>query len=172
MNIRRALLVAALELPLLIALLSGFGRDPHAVPFMLQGQPAPAFTLADVHGAQVTVPSGDHLPTLVNFWATWCYPCQAEHDLLQQTARSLAGKVRVVGVVYNDSAEAVMSYIGKNGSAYAQLLDPNSRMAMDYGVAGVPESFIIDGNGIIVHKQAGVMRPEVLEAHLLPLLRR
>jgi cytochrome c biogenesis protein CcmG/thiol:disulfide interchange protein DsbE len=169
-NIKRALMLAALAVPLLWALLSGFGRDPHAVPSMFVGKPAPPFVLRTVHGQEVTLPQGDKLPVLVNFWATWCYPCQAEHALLQQTAAALEGRAHVLGIIYNDSAEAVATYVAKHGGVYPQLLDPNSRVAMDYGVAGVPESFIIDGQGIIVHKQAGVMRPEVLQRHLMPLL--
>lgn len=172
MNLRRALFVAILAVPLLIALLSGFGRDPHAVPSMLEGREAPPFVLHDLNGAEVTLHNDDNMPTLLNFWATWCYPCQAEHDLLQQTARSLQGQVRVLGIIYNDSVEAVRSYVAQHGSAYPQLIDHNSRVAIDYGVAGVPESFIVDGNGVIVHKQAGVMRPEVVAQKLLPLLQR
>ena len=170
MNIKRALMLAALAVPLLVALLSGFGRDPHAVPSMFVGKPAPSFALQTLQGQQVALADGTRLPVLLNFWATWCYPCQAEHDLLQETAAALAGRARVLGIVYNDSPEAVADYVAKHGAAYPQLIDPNSRVAIDYGVAGVPESFIIDGNGIIVHKQAGVMRPEILQRHLLPLL--
>lgn len=172
MNVKRALILALLALPLIVALFAGFGRDPHAVPFVLQGKPAPAFVLADVTGQTTAVPDPNGLPTLVNFWATWCYPCQAEHALLQETARVLEGRVRVVGVIYNDSVEAVTTYVRQNGGAYPQLIDPNSRVAMDYGVAGVPESFIIDGNGTIVHKQAGVLAAAVIERHLLPLVRK
>lgn len=172
MNLRRALVLALLAVPLLVALFAGFGRDPHAVPFVLQNKPAPRFELADVRGHTTQVPDPNGLPVLLNFWATWCYPCQAEHALLQETARALEGKARVVGVIYNDSVEAVTSYVNQHGGAYPQLIDPNSRVAMDYGVAGVPESFIIDGNGTIVHKQAGVLGSAVLERHLLPLLRR
>jgi len=170
MNLKRALMLAALALPLLVALLSGFGRDPHAVPSMLEGKPAPPWVLQDLHGQQVALADGQKLPILLNFWATWCYPCQAEHALLQETAAALQGRARVLGIIYNDSVEAVAAYVAKHGAAYPQLIDPNSRVAIDYGVAGVPESFIIDGDGIIVHKQAGVMRPEILHRYLAPLL--
>lgn len=170
MNLKRALILALLAVPLIVALFAGFGRDPHAVPFVLQGKPAPPFVLKDVLGQQATVPSPDNKPMLVNFWATWCYPCQAEHALLQETARRLSGRAQVVGIIYNDSEAAVSAYVQKHGGAYPQLIDPNSRVAMDYGVAGVPESFIIDGNGTIVHKQAGVLTAAVLERYLMPLL--
>jgi cytochrome c biogenesis protein CcmG/thiol:disulfide interchange protein DsbE len=170
MNLTRALWVAALATPLLVALAMGFGKDPHSVPSMLVGKPAPQFRLVDLDGNTVDSAALRGQPVLINFWATWCYPCQAEHDLLQDTARQVAGRAHVLGIVYEDQAPTVLKYVSTHGAAYPQLLDPGSQVAMDFGVAGVPESFIIDSSGYIVHKQAGVMRPEILQKHFFALL--
>lgn len=169
MNYRIALIAALIAVPLLVFLGLGFGRDPHAVPSMLVGKPAPLFELQDLHGETVSLSALRGRPVLINFWATWCYPCQAEHALLQETAVALAGRAHVLGIVYNDAASTVQAYLAQHGGVYPQLIDPNSRVAMDFGIAGVPESFIIDAQGVIVHKQAGVMRPEILHQTLYPL---
>src|SRR5207249_1192530 len=103
-------------------------------------------------------------------WSTWCVPCESEHDLLQQAAARWANQARFVGVVYQDSAEAVRDYLKENGSAYEQLLDDASRCAIDYGVAGVPETFFIDAHGVVRHKQVGPLTHETLAQVFVTLL--
>lgn len=170
MNIRRSAWMALCCLPVLWALASGFGRDPHAVPSVLVGKPAPEFRLMSLDGKVVSLSQLRGKPVLLNFWATWCYPCQAEHALLQATAKRLGERAVVLGMLYQNESDEAREYLRKHPSPYEHLIDPDSSSAIDYGVAGVPESFVIDGNGVIRYKHAGVLTPEVIAQQLVPLL--
>ena len=88
-------------------------------------------------------------PVVVNFWATWCVPCYEEHPVLVQTAPSMPD-VQFVGVVFNDSADKINSFLTKYGSAYPTLLDEQGKTAIEYGVGGVPETFFINRQGRLV----------------------
>jgi cytochrome c biogenesis protein CcmG/thiol:disulfide interchange protein DsbE len=170
MNWKNGMVAALVVLPLLVVLAMSFGHDPHAVPSVLEGKPAPHFALADLADQPFTSEGLQGKPAVLNFWATWCYPCQAEHGLLQDAARHYGDRVQFLGVIYQDTAEAVRKYLATHANAYPQLMDPNSRTAIDFGVAGVPESFILNARGDIVHKQAGVLTLEVLRGTLDALL--
>lgn len=170
MNWRRALLLGALVFPGLWALYSGFGRDPHAVPSMLEGKAAPSFQLVDLEGRVVELAALRGRPVLLNFWATWCYPCQAEHALLQATARAHAPELAVFGIIYQDDENAMRRYLAQHPSTYRHLVDPNSAVAIDYGVAGVPESFFIDRAGTVAYKHAGALHPAVMNQALARIL--
>ena len=167
---RLSLLAALLVVPLVTVLALSFGHDPHAVPFVLQGKPAANFALRDVNGSSVKLTDFRGTPVVLNFWATWCYPCQAEHTLLQQAARIYGQRVQFLGIIYQDSEDAVRRYLQGRPSIFPQLHDENSTTSIDYGVAGVPESYIIDPHGRIVFKQAGVLTVEILRRHLDPLI--
>lgn len=170
MNWRRAALLALTLVPALWALYAGFGRDPHAVPSMLVGKLAPSLRLVDLDGRTVDLAELRGRPVLLNFWATWCYPCQAEHALLQQTARAHRGELAVFGVIYQDDADNVRRYLRTNPSPYAHLVDPGSQAAIDYGVAGVPESFFIDRAGVVTYKHAGALHPAIVQQALTRIL--
>lgn len=170
MNWRSAILGAVLVVPLLVVLALGFGQDPHEVPSVLEGQPAPAFALTTVDGTPLSLAALRGKPVVLNFWATWCRPCKLEHGLLQQSARMYGDRVQFVGIVYQDELDAVRGYLKEGGDAYPQLMDQGSKIAIDYGVAGVPESFFIDAQGNIRRKQAGVLTPDVLHSTLDQLL--
>ncbi|MEK7704984.1 MAG: redoxin domain-containing protein [Myxococcota bacterium] len=170
MNWRSALIGAVVVIPLLVILALGFGQDPHEVPSVLEGKPAPAFELATVDGKPMRLEEFRGKPVVINFWSTWCRPCKLEHGLLQQSARMYGERVQFVGIVYQDELEAVRRYLQAGGEAYPQLMDSGSKVAIDYGVAGVPESFFIDATGVIRHKQAGVLTPDVLRGTLDRLL--
>jgi cytochrome c biogenesis protein CcmG/thiol:disulfide interchange protein DsbE len=167
---RNVLIVAAVVVPLLVLLALGFRFDPHEVPSVLPGRPAPACALTDLEGAPQTLARLRGRPVVLNFWSTWCVPCEAEHHLLQSAARAYGDRVHFVGVVYQDEPEATRRYLARNGSAYLQLLDPGSRCSIDYGVAGVPETFFIDAGGVVRHKQAGPVTAAILRASIEPLL--
>ncbi len=169
MKWKSALSAAAVVIPLLWVLAHGFKLDPHAVPSVLEGFEAPTFSMASLEGRTFDVAALHGKPAVLNFWATWCYPCQAEHQLLQEAARYYGDKVQFLGVIYQDNPDEVRRYLIKHPSAYPHLIDPNSRYAIDFGVAGVPESFILDPNGQIIHKQAGVLTAAVLRQFLDPL---
>lgn len=166
MNWRNAFLVALVVLPLMALLAFGFGRDPRRVPFALAGKPAPDFTLTTLDGKQVTLSQLRGKPVVINFWSTWCEPCKVEHELLQQAASFYGSAAHFLGVVYQDDEAAVRKYLESRSNRYPQLLDPGTRVAIDFGVAGVPESFLVDADGVVLERQAGVVTAPLVRAWL------
>jgi cytochrome c biogenesis protein CcmG/thiol:disulfide interchange protein DsbE len=160
-----------LVVPLVAVLASGIGNDPKGVSNALEGTPAPDFTLQTMDGEPVTLASLEGRTVVLNFWSTWCQPCKLEHPHLQQAA-SVYGQKGVVflGVLYNDEAEKAKPFLKRNGSVYPTLLDPGQRVAIDFGVAGVPETFIITADGQIAQKFSGPVSYQVLAETLEPLL--
>lgn len=154
--------------PLVALLASGFGNDPHAVPSVLEGKPAPDFSLVTLEGEPVSLTSLRGRPVVLNFWSTWCQPCRLEHPALQRAARAWPD-VAFLGVVYNDEPDKAARYLAQEGSAYPSLVDPAGRTAIAYGVAGVPETFIIAPDGTIARKHVGPLTPAVLQQDLAPL---
>ncbi|WP_210496382.1 DsbE family thiol:disulfide interchange protein [Microvirga antarctica] len=168
---RRRLLVL---LPVLVfvglALLFVFrlgGGDPSQVPSALIGRPAPVFALAPLEGL---LSDGKPVPgltdadlkgrtTIVNVWASWCGPCRQEHPLLMDLARDPA--VRVVGINQRDNPDNARRFLGALGNPFAAVgTDPKGRASIDWGVYGVPETFIVGPDGTIRHKQIGPLTPE------------
>ena len=157
MNRKVLLIGLAAVVPLVGVLLANIGRDPS--PSLqrspLVGRMAPPFNLVPVGGGPaVSLESLRGRPVVVNFWATWCGPCAQEHDVLQQAARAHAAQVQFLGVVYDDEEARVRAFLSQYGTAYPSLLDPNGRIAIAYGVYGVPETYFIDAQGKIVDKYA------------------
>ena len=152
---------------LVIVLAKGFGRDPHEVPFMLRGQPAPAFALKTLqNGEIVSLEKLRGKPVVLNFWSTWCGPCRMEHPVLDWAFREYGTQAHFLGAVFEDTEENALGYIGRAGSPYPQLVDPKSQMAVDYGVAGVPETYFIDAEGIIRDKFVGPISRSVFAAQM------
>ena len=153
-----ALLLAGVGLAvglLFFAFARGFGRDPHEVPFALKGKPAPDFTLTRLDtGEKVTLASLRGRPLVLNFWASWCGPCELEHPTLTRAAQRYQGEATFMGVIFEDSPEDARKF-GRLDPSFPQLVDPQSRMAVDYGVTGVPETYFIDAQGIIRDKFVG-----------------
>jgi cytochrome c biogenesis protein CcmG, thiol:disulfide interchange protein DsbE len=146
---------------LFFAFARGFGRDPHEVPFMLKGKPAPDFKLTRLDtGEAVTLAQLRGQPVVLNFWASWCGPCKMEHPTLTRAARRHQGQARFFGVVFEDTAEDARKFARPIDPSFPQLLDPQSRMAVDYGVTGVPETYFIDAEGIIRDKYIGPLLDE------------
>jgi len=148
-------------------------RDPRAVPSARVGNDILPFELAPVEGTGVPGLSSSDLAsgevTLVNFFASWCVPCRAEHPLLMQLAEE--GTIRLVGINYKDRPEDAVQWLEELGNPYTQIgSDLNGRAGIDWGVSGVPETFIVDGNGGIRHQQIGPIFPEILEKEILPLI--
>jgi cytochrome c biogenesis protein CcmG/thiol:disulfide interchange protein DsbE len=156
----------------LIALFAvGLQRDPRLVPSPLIGKPAPAFDLPTLDGTRPRMSEHDlrGAPVLVNFFASWCAGCQEEHPMLLQLARS--GAVRIVGVDYKDTEEAGRDWLQQRGNPYAQVVsDADGRTGIDWGVYGVPETFVLDAQGIIVYKQIGPVTAEAWEKKIRPAL--
>jgi len=103
---------------------------------------------------------------VLNFWATWCRPCVAEHRTLQAAAQQHAGEVVFLGVLYGDEPERARRWLAEVGSVYPTLVDPAQRAVVDYGVAGVPETFFLDRRGVIVHKVSGAISAGEIEGVL------
>lgn len=156
--------------PLVAILAAGFGNDPRALPSVLEGREAPAFTLPDLEGRSWSMAELEGRPVVLNFWATWCAPCKIEHPLLLEAARSHP-EVQFLGIVYGDTEDKVRRYLTVAGSAYPSLLDENNRTAIDFGVAGVPETFFIDRRGVIAYKHSGALTPAVVREKLEEIAR-
>ncbi|HLA79654.1 MAG TPA: redoxin domain-containing protein [Vicinamibacteria bacterium] len=153
---RKVLLVGLLlVVPLLGLLLANLGRDPRRVDSPMIGKPAPPFSLKPVAGGEtVSLDALRGKTVVLNFWATWCAPCFEEHGELQRAARSLGPEVRFFGVVYEDEEERVRTFLKQQGSAYPSLLDDGGKIAIAYGVYGVPETYFISPQGVITSKYA------------------
>ena len=171
---QRVLAVGLVAIGALVALLAaGFGRNPSAVPFVLQDRPASPFQLERLGGGDpLGLESLKGSPTVINFWSTWCVPCKVEHPVLQAGARKYAARgVQFVGVLYGDEPEAAQRFLQRSPSVFPTVLDPGGRMAVDYGVAGVPETFFLDADGRIIRKVAGAVSAPVLVETLDAILR-
>lgn len=150
---------------------SGFGRDPRALPTTLEGRPAPAFSLPTLEGERIALEDLRGHPVVVNFWATWCAPCIQDNQMLMQLARIYEPQgVVFLGVLYGDEPDRARRWVRRQESMYPTLVDEERRMIIDYAVGGVPETFVIDGQGRIAHKIVGVVRPAELRAVLEELL--
>jgi cytochrome c biogenesis protein CcmG, thiol:disulfide interchange protein DsbE len=135
------------------------GTDPTLVASPLLGKPAPRATLPPLDGGgQVSLEGLQGQVVVVNFWASWCAPCRAEHpDLIAAAAAYRAAGVRFVGVVYQDTPQAAKRFLEElgRGQGYLYVTDPGSRAAIDFGVFGIPETFFIDRRGTVVAKITG-----------------
>lgn len=118
--------------------------------------------------ADVLDASRDQL-VVVDFWATWCGPCKMEHPVMEWGSRQFGAQAQFLGVAHEDSEQNIREYLAKNGSGYPQLNDPQSAMAVDYGIAGVPETYFIDRNGIIRGKHIGPIDPQSLARRIQEL---
>ena len=166
------------SLPLAIFLLVlgflfvGLFRDPREVPSPLIGKPAPAFSLAQLHRPGQTLTTQDMRGQvwLLNVWASWCVSCKVEHPLLVDLAN--AKVVPVIGLAYKDKPEDGLAWLAANGDPYQlSIVDRDGRVGIDFGVYGVPETFVIDKAGVIRYKQIGPLTVDALKQTILPLVR-
>ncbi len=168
---RTVLVVGALIVaPLLIFLALSFGKDPRAIESPLLEAPAPGFALLDLDGQPVSLEELRGRPIMINFWATWCQPCIAEHPVLQATARRYEGRAHFIGIVYQDDAELIRGFLAQRGDWGRTLLDPDGETAIAYGVYGAPETFFIDTDGTVVRKVTGPMGADFLSGIIEELL--
>lgn len=161
---------AALVVPLVVFLALAFRGDPRIVESPLVGKPAPEFQLRSLAGEEVVLSELAGEPVVLNFWATWCQPCVAEHPVLVEFSRRYRERVRFVGVIYDDEAEDIRRFVERYESWGPNLEDPGSEVAIRYGVYGAPETFFIDREGIVRRKVTGPMGPAGLESYLTELL--
>lgn len=169
---KKLLIPLAVFLVLCAFLFVGLFRDPREVPSPLIGKPAPSFTLKQLHVPQETLGSADMKGQvwLLNVWASWCVACREEHPLLVELGRQKL--VPLIGLNYKDEPAAGMKWLAQHGDPYSlSVVDRDGQVGIDYGVYGVPETFVIDKQGVIRFKQIGPITVEVLEKKILPLVR-
>ncbi|HZZ93259.1 MAG TPA: DsbE family thiol:disulfide interchange protein [Usitatibacter sp.] len=151
----------------------GLTRDPREVPSPFIGRAAPAFSLERLHepGQSFSPEQMKGKVWLLNVWASWCVSCRVEHPLLVEMSKR--NDVPIVGLDYKDERGAGLQWLTKMGNPYfASAFDVEGKVGIDYGVYGVPETFVIDKQGVIRYKQIGPITPEALEKKILPLIRK
>ena len=163
----------ALFVALAAFLAIGLTRDPREVPSPFIGKTAPAFRIARLHEPAEHFSPEDMKGKvwLLNVWASWCVSCRVEHPLLVDMSKK--NEVPIVGLDYKDEREKGLEWLNRMGNPYAlSAFDVDGKVGIDYGVYGVPETFVIDKQGVIRYKQIGPITPEALEKTLLPLIRK
>lgn len=177
----RRVLVAALPLVIFGALTAIFlmqlmsGKDNSVIPSALIGKPAPVLALAPLDGA---IRAGQPVPaldtaaikgklTLVNVWASWCVPCRQEHPIILGLAQD--PRLNVVGINYKDKTDAALAFLGELGNPFRAIgIDPRGVAAIDWGVYGIPESFLVGPDGTILYKHVGPFTEDAVRNRLLP----
>jgi cytochrome c biogenesis protein CcmG, thiol:disulfide interchange protein DsbE len=149
--------------------------DPSKLPSALIGKDAPRLALAAIEGLSVPglrdTDLADGKPVVVNFWASWCAPCVAEHPLLVELARQTG--VRLVGINHKDTAANARRFLGRYGNPFALVgVDANGRASIEWGVYGMPETFVLDGRGRIVFKHVGPISEDTLRRDIVPAIAR
>ncbi len=149
-------------------------RDPRAIPTVMIDKPAPVFDLAPIAGmagpglATADLKTGE--TTLVNFFASWCIPCRVEHRFLTELAER--DGVRLVGINYKNHPDQARPWLKKLGNPYARIgADVSGRVAIDWGVYGVPETYIVDGAGRIRYRHLGPIDEDALNREIRPRIR-
>ena len=151
----------------------GLTRDPRTVPSPFIDKPAPAFRLEQLRDPRLAFTPEEMKGKvwMLNVWASWCASCRVEHPLLVELAKNRV--VPIVGLNYKDKREDALPWLARYGDPYAMSAwDIDGRVGIDYGVYGAPETFVIDKQGVIRHKQIGPITPEALEKVILPLLKK
>lgn len=168
----RFLLPLMAFLILVVFLGIGLTLNPRQVPSPLIDKPAPVFQLHQLHNPEKILASQDNLGKvwLLNVWASWCVACRDEHPLLVQLAN--LGIVPIYGLNYKDERDTAIQWLKQYGDPYvASVVDSDGKVGIDYGVYGVPETYVIDKEGIIRHKHIGPVTVKSLEDKILPLIR-
>ena len=158
---------------LILTFVWALNRNPSTIPSALIGQQAPQFALPAVKGRTLGLSTADLAGevSLVNVFASWCVACREEHPLLMRMKAD--GLLPIHGLNYKDEPDNAARWLNTMGDPYTRTgADLNGRVAIDWGVYGVPETFVIAKDGRIAHKQIGPLTPEVLEETILPLIRR
>jgi cytochrome c biogenesis protein CcmG, thiol:disulfide interchange protein DsbE len=181
----RRVLIALLPLLLFLALAGVFlmqltsGRDTSVIPSALIGKPVPTLALKPLDGA---VKNGKPVPpltseairgklTLVNVWASWCVPCRQEHPVI--LGLSTDERLNVVGINYKDKNDAALAFLGELGNPFSAIgVDPKGAAAIDWGVYGIPESFLVGPDGTILYKHVGPFDDASVRGELLPAIEK
>ncbi|MET3106260.1 cytochrome c biogenesis protein CcmG/thiol:disulfide interchange protein DsbE [Oxalobacteraceae bacterium GrIS 2.11] len=168
----RFLIPLAVFISLLIFLGVGLHLNPREVPSPLINKPAPDFRISQLHAPDKTISPQDLKGQvwLLNVWASWCEACRQEHATLVDLSKK--NLVTIIGLDYKDTRPNGINTLRELGNPY-QLsgFDADGRVGIDFGVYGVPETFVIDKHGVIRYKQIGIVTPEVLAEKILPLIK-
>ena len=151
---------------------AGLSLNPREVPSPLIDKPAPSFQLPRLDNPTRALAPNDLRGQvwLLNVWASWCVSCMDEHPLLVQLARS--GAVPIYGLNYKDKRNDALAWLARHGNPYTlSLSDPDGKVGIDYGVYGVPETYVIDKAGLIRYKRIGPVTEDVLAEKILPLVK-
>jgi cytochrome c biogenesis protein CcmG/thiol:disulfide interchange protein DsbE len=168
---KRVLIPLVLFIALAVFLALGLKLDPREVPSPLIGKPAPDFRTETLADATRVIQRDDLRGKvwILNVWASWCGACRDEHPVLVEFARGRA--LTLIGLNYKDERSAGAQWLARFGNPYADsLFDPQGRIGLDYGVYGVPETFVIDRQGVVRYKHIGPLTPEALKTKVEPLL--
>ena len=151
----------------------GLTLNPREVPSPLIGKPAPAFQLPQLHEPGTTFAPADMKGRvwMLNVWASWCVSCRQEHPVLMDLAKR--GVIPIYGLDYKDQPDEAKRWLEQYGNPYKlSAVDAKGQVGIDYGVYGVPETYVIDKRGVIRYKQIGPVTPEVLQSKILPLVKQ
>lgn len=168
----RFIIPLAIFLVLVGFLAAGLKLDPRAVPSPLIGKPAPGFALPRLDDPAITVQRDALLGKawVLNVWASWCGPCRDEHPHIVAFART--GQAPVIGLNYKDKRNDALAWLQQLGNPYElSLSDLDGRVGINFGVYGVPETFVIDKQGTIRFKHVGPITPQILQTRVVPLLK-
>lgn len=181
----RGRLIAALPLIIFVALSAIFFKqllsteDKSAIPSALIGKQAPVFELdplADLKRAGQPIPGfGSKLlegkVSVVNIWASWCVPCRQEHPVISSLAEDK--RIQLFGLNYKDKPKNALRFLGQLGNPYERVgVDPKGKTSIDWGVYGIPETFIVGKDGSILHKHVGPLSPELLKTKFMPIIEK
>ena len=167
----RYLLPLGIFLVLVVFLGIGLGLNPREIPSPLIDKPAPAFDLVQLHepGKSLTTKDMQGQVWLLNVWASWCVSCREEHPVLVELAKTRV--VPIVGLNYKDQRPEALRWLQQFGDPYVMsIVDGDGRVGINFGVYGVPETFVIDKTGVIRYKQIGPVTPKALQEKILPLV--
>jgi cytochrome c biogenesis protein CcmG/thiol:disulfide interchange protein DsbE len=169
----RYLVPLGIFLAVVIFLGVGLGLNPREVPSPLINRQAPAFDLPQLHATDRRIGPAELRGQvwLLNVWASWCVSCRQEHPVLVELART--GVVPIYGLNYKDQRDDALRWLQQWGDPYKlSIMDREGRTGIDYGVYGVPETYVIDKAGVIRYKQIGPLTPEIVRDKILPLVRK
>ena len=157
---------------LVVLLGIGLTLDPRKVPSPLIGKSMPSFELTRLHDAQRTVSDSDirGQVSVLNVWGTWCAGCRAEHQALMRLART--GQAPIIGLNWKDDRQLAQQWLRDLGNPYAMTgFDEDGRVAIDWGVYGAPETFVVDADGVVRYKHIGALTDELVDNKILPLIK-
>lgn len=172
----KKILITSIPIVIFTALVVVFwlslGSDPTELPSQRIGKQVPEFRLSNLHNPEETFTNKDlpNKPFLLNVWATWCVSCHVEHPYLVKFANQYP--VPIIGLNYKDVRVDALEYLNKGGDPYLfSIADENGTMGIDLGVYGAPETFIVDGDGVIHHRYVGVIDERVWNRIILPKIK-